>query len=433
MGNINDVVEINITRQTKTVSRQGFGTPLIIGSNCDFVERVRAYSNMDGIKNDFATTDFEYKMAQKIFDQTIHPKQIKIGRCGVPVKMKLNVKISIVANNASYTIKLGDTSFTIDSGASATGASIATALTTAINAGTEPVTATASTDNLNLEADSAGIDFTFSVTKNLSVKSLHTYSEDLVTAFNAIRSEDDDFYFLLLSNRTKSEIVKASESIESTTKIFIACTCDTDVKQVGTEDVASVLKSFNYDRTHLVYTEHPEGCVDAAWNSVMAPKTPGQATWKFKSLKGPVAEKLTDTTELNRILAKNCNLYDTISGSNLTREGVVVSGEFTDIIHGTDWITVNVQADVYDALINQDKIPFTKAGVDVIRNKIAAVLKKAITNGILKDDPAPEVNVPEISDISTSDKATRFLDNIGFTGFYQGAIHKIKISGNLSV
>lgn len=433
MGNINEVVEINITRQTKTVSRQGFGTPLIIGSNCDFIERVRAYSNMDGIKNDFAVTDFEYKMAQKIFDQTIHPKQIKIGRCGVPVKMKLNVKIYTVANNTDYTIKLNDTSFTINSGSSATAQSIATALTTAINAGTEPVTATASTDNLNLEADTAGIDFMLSISKNLAAKSVNTYSEDLTTAFNAMRSEDDDFYFVLLCNRAQSEITKIAAAVESTIKMSILCTCDTEAKQVGTTDISSVLKSFKYDRTALVYTEHPEDCVDAAWDSVMAPKTPGQATWKFKSLNGVRAEKLTDTTELNRLIAKNCNVYDTISGTDLMREGVVVSGEYIDIIHGTDWITVNVQAEVYDALKNQDKIPFTKAGIDVIRNKILAVLKTAVSNGILKDDPSPVVLMPEISDISTSDKSTRFLDNVGFTGYYQGAIHKVKINGNLSV
>ena len=432
MGNINNVVEVNITRQTKTVSRQGFGIPLIIGSNCNFTERIRAYSSLSGVAEDFDETAFEYKMAQKIFSQAIHPTQIKIGRCGVPVKMKLNAKIAVVANNTDYTIKLNDISFTINSGASATGASIATALAGAVNAGTEPVTATPSTDSVNLEADAAGIDFTLSVSKNINISSVNEYSENLVTAFNAIRAEDDDFYFVLLTNRTKAEIEEIAQAVEATTKMLIACTCDSNAKETGTTDILSVLKGFKYDRSHTVYTEHPEDAVDAAWDAVMAPKTPGQATWKFKSLSGVRADKLTDS-ELAIVIGKNGNVYDTISGTNLTREGVVASGEYTDIIHGTDWITVNVQAEVYDALINQDKIPFTKAGLDVIRNKILAVLNRAVSNGILKEDPAPSVAVPEINDISNTDKATRFLDNITFSGFYKGAIHKVKISGNLSV
>ncbi|MCP4481416.1 MAG: DUF3383 domain-containing protein [bacterium] len=432
MGNINDIAVVNITRQSKTVSRVGFGIPLIMGSNCTFAERVRAYSTLSGVAEDFNTTNFEYIMAQKIFSQAIHPAQIKIGRCGTAVKMKVKVTPGTPSEGDIFTTTINGTAYSVVAGAGDAVADIIDDLMTAITGGAEPVTMTDNATDFDIEANVAGVDFTIKITRNISILSTNEYNEDASDAFNAIKEEDDDFYFLILSNRTKAEIEDVAAAIEATTKIFLACSFDSDVKTTGSSDVASTLKTSAYERTGLLYSENPEDAIDAAWIGLMAPKTPGSATWNAKPLSGVSADSLTDT-EINNVLGKNANIYDTIGGNNITREGTVASGEYIDIMRGTDWIHVNVQADVYDGITGQDKIPFTNAGIDIIRNIVLAVLNRAVANGILKNDPAPEFNAPDVANISNADKVARFLQNIGFSGYYKGAIHKVSLDGNLSV
>lgn len=82
MADVRNIVSINITRETQGVSRKGFGTPLFIGTNGDFEtgERVRTYTSLDGVENDFETTDPEYIAAQRVFGQQIQPTQFKIGQ-----------------------------------------------------------------------------------------------------------------------------------------------------------------------------------------------------------------------------------------------------------------------------------------------------------------------------------------------------------------
>ena len=43
------------------------------------------------------------------------------------------------------------------------------------------------------------------------------------------------------------------------------------------------------------------------------------------------------------------------------------------------------------------------------------------------------VEIPDILDVSDTDKTNRFLQNVNFSGFFQGAINTVKIDGNLSL
>lgn len=77
---LQDIVNVVITRQTQSVTEQGFGIPLIVGANNKFNDLIRFYSNMDEVSLDFNPSDKEYIAAQDIFSQTISPNLIAIGR-----------------------------------------------------------------------------------------------------------------------------------------------------------------------------------------------------------------------------------------------------------------------------------------------------------------------------------------------------------------
>ena len=81
MASIDNHVDIQITRDTATVSRVGFGTPGILVHHTTFAEAARAYGSLTEMTDDgFAVTDRAYLMAQAAFAQSPKPSQIVVGR-----------------------------------------------------------------------------------------------------------------------------------------------------------------------------------------------------------------------------------------------------------------------------------------------------------------------------------------------------------------
>jgi hypothetical protein len=186
--------------------------------------------------------------------------------------------------------------------------------------------------------------------------------------------------------------------------------------------------------TSTVITEEQSGEVsflESAWAGGQLPKTPGSITWKFKTLNGITPDILT-TIAVNNVKGKNCNVYETIAGINMMHEGVVSSGEFIDIIRGVDWIQARISERVFTLLVNAEKVPYTNPGIEMIKTEINAVLDQAVENNILVENTIV-ITAPDVSDISPTDKANRFLPDIKFSAILAGAIHKTKIDGKLSV
>jgi hypothetical protein len=168
-----------------------------------------------------------------------------------------------------------------------------------------------------------------------------------------------------------------------------------------------------------------------AWMGGQLPKDPGSITWWGKTLTGITPDVLT-TTAVTNIKGKNCNIYETIGGVNIVHEGVVPSGEFIDIIRGVDWIQARISENVFSLMVNADKIPFTDPGVEMIKSEIQAVLEDAVDRGILVANTIT-ITAPKVADVSSVDKANRFLPDVIFGATLAGAIHKVKIDGKLSV
>jgi hypothetical protein len=78
---LREIIDIVISRDTTPITRAGFGTPLIIGESDGLgVARVKTYSGIEGVAEDFDVTDDEYIAALAIFSQEEVPSRIKIGR-----------------------------------------------------------------------------------------------------------------------------------------------------------------------------------------------------------------------------------------------------------------------------------------------------------------------------------------------------------------
>lgn len=104
---------------------------------------------------------------------------------------KKYVKITVTAANSTlYTVTINGTAFSDTSDADATKAEIVDLLVAAINAGTEPVTAIDGGDDLFLQADVGGVDFTLTVGANLAIVILISGAETV--PFGVFVCQDTD-------------------------------------------------------------------------------------------------------------------------------------------------------------------------------------------------------------------------------------------------
>lgn len=84
MPDLDDIINVQISRETESVDRANFGVPLFLIEDSvaadSLTERVKAYSNIDAVADDYSATDAAYKMAAAAFSQEIRPNRIKIGK-----------------------------------------------------------------------------------------------------------------------------------------------------------------------------------------------------------------------------------------------------------------------------------------------------------------------------------------------------------------
>jgi hypothetical protein len=170
----------------------------------------------------------------------------------------------------------------------------------------------------------------------------------------------------------------------------------------------------------------------AAWCGRLLPLDPGSETWKFKSLSG-VNPVTTTSTHRTNIKAKKANSIITVAGRNITFEGTTADGDFIDIQRGLDWLEDDMTKAVFGALAGADKIPYTDDGVALIQAEVWGSLKRAVNMGILDTLEKDAVTVPRVASVSTANRALRLLPDVKFKCRTAGAIHKVNISGVVSV
>ncbi len=254
-------------------------------------------------------------------------------------------------------------------------------------------------------------------------------------AFNAIANENNDWYGVVVDQAMVANFADVASWVETAKKFAIFWITDVNAyDSTKSTDLASVLKLANRNRSAVIWHATPVGgadYIDAAWMGEGFPYEPGTSTWAYKTLNGVTPDTLLASQE-TALKGKNCNYYTTVGGVSITQEGKVASGEYIDIIIGTDWIEARLREAVYSALVNNRKIPYDDTGIAMIEGLVKGVLNEAASKGILQADSIA-VTVPKYADIPKADKLARKLPDVKFSALYQGAIHSVTINGTISV
>lgn len=425
---LDSIVNVQISRSTAAVTQAGFGIPLILGPK-GFDGEVREYSSLSAMAEDYAASDAEYIMAQKLFAQSPRIQKVKTALASTPVAQVVTVTPDVSNQEVfEYVVTIDGTKYAFEGDADPTEAEIVAGLTALINADADAkVTASGST-TLILTADNAGEPFTYSVGSRLSA-TLTTPSKGIAEDIAAVIDIDPDWYFLLTTAKDDTTVKVAANTIETMRRMYLFLNDDADVRTNATDDLVSELKAQSLFRTGVFYSGTAADRGDAGFVGKNAPFDPGSETWALKTISGVTVDAWTDS-EKGYLDDKNANYYVQIAGVNVTRNGKVVGGEYIDVIRFIDWLQARMQERIFTALVNSRKIPFTDAGIAVIESCMREVLEAGIRAGGIVEYT---VTVPRAADISSADKAARNLTGLSFTATLAGAIHAVTITGNVSL
>lgn len=440
---LSDYVTLNISQTTANLTRAGFGIAMHLSYTPVWSERSRTYTQFTDVVTDFPiATGPEQRAALAYFSQSPSPTTFIIGRgANKPTKTVQVSAISPTAN-LTYTYKLNvkgtgfaDTVVSFTSDGTPTDAEYAAGIVAALNAvASKNYTAAGATSPVTVTGNAPGNWFSIEVADVAYQTTTETTADPGVAAdIAAILAENTSWYALHTAFNSKLYGVACAAVIEATgTKIYTPSSNDSStvlVATTGTADLLDQIKTNAYARTTGWYHRDPSAFFDAAILGKCLPFDPGSETWAFKTLAGVATFPMTGTHRAN-IIARNGNSYENVAGLNITFYGSTGDGKFIDTRRGLDWLQDDMSKAVFQALASNPKIPYTDAGIAIIKSVMTGSLLRAVARGIITN--AFLVTVPAAATVSSLDKAARVLNNCRFTATSQGAVHKDNITGSVS-
>lgn len=420
---VTDVVNVTVTISPTAAATRNFGAGLLVGVTdvIDVDERIRQYSNLEGVGGDFGTTDPEYIAASLFFSQSPTPSILYIGRwaqsatAGLLRGGVLSAAEQVLTNwtavtAGSFVMSIDGTSRTITGlnfSATLNMSGVAAIIDTALSSWADcrwdanssqfviesHTTGTSSTIGYATTAGS-GTDISAqlkmtSATADRAVPGIA--AETLAAALQAFADKSGDWYAaIILPSVSTSVALAASAVIEGFGKkriIGYTTQSSTVLSSASTTDLAYVLKAGNYSRSFVQYSSSSPYAVASFFGRAATVDYTGNnttITLKFKIEPGVTAETLTET-QASVLNDKNCNVFVNYDNSTaIIQQGVMASGIFFDERVGLDWFENFLQTEVWNLLYSSlTKIPQTDAGMQIIKTRIEKCCVQAVTNGLV--------------------------------------------------
>jgi hypothetical protein len=273
-------------------------------------------------------------------------------------------------------------------------------------------------------------------------QTVSSVTETIAETMAAITKYDNDWYGWALTSRNSADIIAAADWTETVRKMFGTAIAEPGAYNPDSvADTGYLLYNDNYYRTFSFYhkdanNDFPECAVFARCFSIL----PGGETWANKKLAAVTADNLTEG-QYQALSKKNMNTFERFRNVAITQNGKVAAGEWIDVIRFRDWLQEEITVNVFNALINRNKIPYTDEGIAIIEAQIRQALELGVRRGGIAPDEYDEdgntnygytISVPLAANISANQKASRVLNDVEFTARLAGAIHVINITGSLT-
>jgi len=449
-------VQSRIQLATTGSTSANLGNTLFVTTNTYFTERMRGYNSITELRDDDAvpTTSNAYAALRLAFSQSGATVPIYLGRREAddvtytpdPVVDNTTYGFQIEVIDDATQTPVVDAVF-INSGASATADSIATALFTEVDV-TLPVANVTVVDNTGSITVSADAGYTMNITQVQGLTEAFTTTETAADLLAAITAEDNEgWYYFACEDHTETFVLAMAAEIEASEatnfpKMYTTSSQEADTitpLAVPATDTMGMLLEGGYVRTfaqwhHEADTLFPE-VAPTAYNGQFQPT--GRTTWKFIQLSGvPAAADLVTgkplaTSKQGYINDRNGNWMGLERGVNFLHGGKTASGEWIDVINSKDWLNDEIETRLLNLLLNNpgSKVSFDNiSGKDRVKVVIDGVMNDAVGFGILLGyEPT---SIPE--NTPPGDISSRTLRDVNWVGYLAGAVHFIIVDGILT-
>ena len=417
---VDRVVRVSVNLQPKARPRRNFGVLCIAGSSTviDPAERIRYYTGITGIADDFGMAAPEYKAAELFFSQTPRPYVLAVGRYlkeaspaylkgGLVVDANLDAYNWNTITNGSFGLVIGTLGASV-TGLDFTGQTnmngVASVISQALAA--DGATCLWCGDHFEIRTintgsgQALGFAVATGVGTDISGRMMLTQEnalplvvgEDAETPLECAKALADsgEWYGLTFADAlADGDHVQVSGFIEASAKsrIYLATITNSRVLSSTVEDdLASRLKALSRLRSFTQYSKNQHAVNSAVGRAFTVNFNANRSTitLKFKQEPGVVPEQLKESQAL-ALAQKNCNVFvEYDNDSAILQEGVMANGAFFDEVHGLDWLQNAVQTECYNALYqSKTKIPQTDAGVNQLVTTISRVMGEARNNGLI--------------------------------------------------
>lgn len=421
--NVSNVVSVQIVMSPLAAAARDFGSLLILGDSAviDTNERMRLYTSLESLAEDFGTTAPEYKAAALYYGQTPQPEVCYVGRwaksatAGLLHGGILSTGEQAIGNFTSVTT--GAFKVTIDgTEQSITGLNlssqtnlngVAAAVAAKLSGGATCVW-NATLGRFDIISGTTGADskvlFAVAPSSGTDVRALFKFgstnggtvvdgiaAETLVSAVQTFGNISSAWYGLYVAApATDDDYLAVAEYIEgmSASHVFGATTQNTAaLDPTSTTDLPYRLKALGYKRSFVQYSSTNAYASASILGRAFSVNFQGENTTltiKFKQEPGVTAESLTET-QAAALKAKNCNVFVAYNNdTSIIQEGVMANGYFFDEVHNTDWLQNDIQTAVWNRLFTSTtKIPQTDAGINILTSTVAQRCEQGVKNGMI--------------------------------------------------
>jgi hypothetical protein len=265
-------------------------------------------------------------------------------------------------------------------------------------------------------------------------------STGYVAALDSLEELGEAFYSVCIDEYQDATIQAAVATwCAANDKLFIALNDDVtcaDVTTIGSQD-----------RTAVIVHDSITGRPDAAIVGLCMPVTPWATNWHWKELNGVTANAY-NRTQLGVIrTAKGIGLQGNNGSGIYTNYGRTTSGKSIMLQIGQDWITDQLNIEIYSLLLRNKNVPIDDTGIAQVESVVRSVLKRAGDQGIIgkavtqndrdiySDDKVYlyKVTVPLRADLSTNDRSTGNLSGVKFIAYSAGSIDSVVITGTITI
>lgn len=421
---VSRVVAVSVSLTPAGALAQSLSNLLLLGTSAiiDTVERIRNYSDLASVAQDFGTSAPEYLAAVRWFGQSPQPTNLTIGRwlnaaasgglrCAPlsAAQQALSAWTPITSGGFSYhkdggvAVNVTGLNFSAATNLNAVASIIQTALTGVMvvwNANYGRFEFTSSTTGASsavsfLTAPSGGIDISGQLGALSTSSGAYVFAgASAESALDCVTLMDLNYgqtwYACVIPAAADSDHLAVGAFLEgtSTKHIYAVTTQEAGVLVAATtSDIASQLKTLNLSRTFTQFSSTDAYAVLSAMARILTTDFSGSntvMTLKFKTEPGVTPETL-NVNQANAAEAKNANLFLLFNNNTaIIEQGVMANGEFLDIVTGTDWLALTIQTNIYNLLYTSPtKIPQTDQGMQLLTTQVEAVCSQAVNNGLL--------------------------------------------------